>query len=68
LGIDDRWKVNQRKIYLENNKRELYLRVFVMILMVISILWIPIVRESQGARLFDYIAAVSSFLAPPVTA
>ncbi len=68
MGIDDRWKVNQRKICLENNKMELYLRVFVMILVGISILWIPIVRASQGARLFDYIAAVSSFLAPPVTA
>ncbi|CAF4197316.1 unnamed protein product, partial [Rotaria sordida] len=43
-------------------------RVFVMILVGISILWIPIIRASQGARLFDYIQAVSSFLAPPVTA
>ncbi|CAF4327238.1 unnamed protein product, partial [Rotaria sordida] len=39
-----------------------------MILVGISILWIPIVRAAQGARLFDYISAVSSFLAPPVTA
>ncbi|CAF1235103.1 unnamed protein product [Rotaria sp. Silwood1] len=43
-------------------------RVFVMILVGISILWIPIIRAAQGARLFDYIQAVSSFLAPPVAA
>lgn len=39
-----------------------------MILVGISILWIPIIRASQGARLFDYIQAVQSFLAPPVAA
>ncbi|CAF3936237.1 unnamed protein product [Rotaria magnacalcarata] len=43
-------------------------RVFVMILVGISILWIPIIRAAQGARLFDYIQAVQSFLAPPVAA
>jgi len=39
-----------------------------MILVAISILWIPIIRAAQGARLFDYIQAVQSFLAPPVAA
>ncbi|CAF4124089.1 unnamed protein product [Rotaria sp. Silwood2] len=43
-------------------------RVFVMILVIFSILWIPIIRAAQGSRLFDYIQAVSAFLAPPVTA
>ena len=43
-------------------------RVFVLILVGISILWIPIIRAAQGARLFDYIQAVQSFLAPPVAA
>ncbi len=36
--------------------------------MAISILWIPIIRAAQGSRLFDYIQAVQSFLAPPVAA
>jgi hypothetical protein len=40
----------------------------VMILVAISILWIPIIRATQGSRLFDYIQAVQSFLAPPVSA
>jgi hypothetical protein len=39
-----------------------------MILVAISILWIPIIRAAQGSRLFDYIQAVQSFLAPPVAA
>jgi len=39
-----------------------------MILVGISILWIPIIRAAQGSRLFDYIQAVQSFLAPPVAA
>ncbi|CAF5016267.1 unnamed protein product [Rotaria sp. Silwood1] len=43
-------------------------RVFVMILVGISILWISVIRTAQGARLFDYIQAISSFLAPPVAA
>ncbi|CAF3636975.1 unnamed protein product [Rotaria socialis] len=43
-------------------------RVFVMILVAVSILWIPIIRAAQGSRLFDYIQAVQSFLAPPVAA
>ncbi|CAF2733266.1 unnamed protein product [Rotaria sp. Silwood2] len=43
-------------------------RVFVMILVVVSIFWIPIIRAAQGSRLFDYIQAVQSFLAPPVAA
>ncbi|CAF0993875.1 unnamed protein product [Didymodactylos carnosus] len=43
-------------------------RVFVMLLVTVSILWIPIIKASQGSRLFDYIQAVQSFLAPPVAA
>ena len=43
-------------------------RVFVLALVAISILWIPIIRAAQGSRLFDYIQAVQSFLAPPVAA
>ncbi|CAF4137286.1 unnamed protein product, partial [Adineta steineri] len=43
-------------------------RVFTLILVVISILWIPIISIAQGGRLFDYIQAVQSFLAPPICA
>ncbi|CAM2718937.1 unnamed protein product [Rotaria socialis] len=43
-------------------------RVFTLILVGISILWIPIISIAQGGRLFDYIQSVQSFLAPPICA
>lgn len=43
-------------------------RVFVIVLVAISIAWIPIIEANQGSRLFDYIQAIQSFLAPPVCA
>ncbi|XP_074858375.1 sodium/glucose cotransporter 4 [Carettochelys insculpta] len=43
-------------------------RVFVLILIVISILWIPIIQTSNSGQLFDYIQSITSYLAPPITA
>ena len=56
------------KIFERNQSMKFHERVFVLILVGIFILWIPIIRAAQGARLFDYIQAVQSFLAPPVGA
>uniref|UniRef100_A0A8C4SDA8 Sodium/myo-inositol cotransporter 2 n=1 Tax=Erpetoichthys calabaricus TaxID=27687 RepID=A0A8C4SDA8_ERPCA len=41
-------------------------RVFVLGLVVISVLWIPLVKASQGGQLFIYIQSISSYLQPPV--
>lgn len=41
-------------------------RVFVLLLVVVSVLWIPVVQASQGGQLFVYIQAISSYLQPPV--
>ncbi|XP_020851287.1 sodium/myo-inositol cotransporter 2 [Phascolarctos cinereus] len=41
-------------------------RVFVLMLVVVSILWIPLVQASQGGQLFVYIQSISSYLQPPV--
>ncbi|XP_077172947.1 sodium/myo-inositol cotransporter 2 isoform X2 [Paroedura picta] len=41
-------------------------RVFVLVLVVVSILWIPLVQASQGGQLFIYIQTISSYLQPPV--
>ncbi|XP_023372485.1 sodium/myo-inositol cotransporter 2 isoform X2 [Otolemur garnettii] len=41
-------------------------RVFVFLLVLISILWIPVVQASQGGQLFIYIQSISSYLQPPV--
>uniref|UniRef100_A0A674IWN6 Sodium/glucose cotransporter 4-like n=1 Tax=Terrapene triunguis TaxID=2587831 RepID=A0A674IWN6_9SAUR len=43
-------------------------RVFVLILIAISILWIPIIQMSNSGQLFDYIQSITSYLAPPITA
>ena len=43
-------------------------RIFILIMVGISILWIPIIQASQGGRLFDYIQAVTSYLSPPICA
>ncbi|KAJ7332746.1 hypothetical protein JRQ81_014926 [Phrynocephalus forsythii] len=43
-------------------------RLFVLILVVISILWIPIIQTANSGQLFDYIQSITSYLAPPITA
>ncbi|XP_069837677.1 sodium/glucose cotransporter 4-like [Dendropsophus ebraccatus] len=43
-------------------------RVFVVVLVVISILWIPIIQAGNSGLLFDYMQSVTSYLSPPVTA
>ncbi|XP_077388957.1 sodium/myo-inositol cotransporter 2 [Festucalex cinctus] len=42
-------------------------RVFVLILVVASILWIPVIQASQGGQLFIYIQSISTYLQPPVS-
>uniref|UniRef100_A0A671YEC7 Sodium/myo-inositol cotransporter 2 n=1 Tax=Sparus aurata TaxID=8175 RepID=A0A671YEC7_SPAAU len=44
-----------------------YVRVFVLVLVVVSVLWIPIVQASQGGQLFIYIQSISTYLQPPVS-
>ncbi|XP_066983889.1 sodium/glucose cotransporter 4-like isoform X2 [Macrobrachium rosenbergii] len=43
-------------------------RVFVLVLVVISVIWIPVIQSLGNSQLFDYIQAISSFLAPPICA
>lgn len=43
-------------------------RLFVVVLVIISILWIPVINASQGSQLFVYIQSITSYLAPPVCA
>merc|ERR1712130_10725 len=41
-------------------------RLFMLVLIAISILWIPFVANSNSGQLFDYIQSVSNFLCPPI--
>ncbi|XP_064112961.1 sodium/mannose cotransporter SLC5A10-like [Macrobrachium nipponense] len=43
-------------------------RLFVLVLVVISVIWIPVIQSLGSSQLFDYIQAISSFLAPPICA
>ncbi|XP_023272288.1 sodium/glucose cotransporter 4 [Seriola lalandi dorsalis] len=43
-------------------------RVFILVLVCVSLLWIPVIQTANSGQLFDYIQSVTSFLAPPITA
>ncbi|CAH1787280.1 unnamed protein product [Owenia fusiformis] len=43
-------------------------RLTVVVLVGVSIAWIPVIQASQGSQLFVYIQQVSSFLQPPICA
>ncbi|XP_023210658.1 sodium/myo-inositol cotransporter-like isoform X1 [Centruroides sculpturatus] len=43
-------------------------RVFVIIMIGVSIVWIPVIQAMQGGQLFIYIQAISAYLAPPIAA
>ncbi|GBO38463.1 Sodium/glucose cotransporter 4, partial [Araneus ventricosus] len=59
-----------RRIRKQASETELLIvgRVFVLLLVIISVVWIPIVEAAQNSQLFHYIQSVTSFLAPPVCA
>lgn len=52
------------------SERELMVvgRVFILVLVCISLLWIPVIQTANSGQLFDYIQSVTSFLSPPITA
>ncbi|CAN0334671.1 unnamed protein product [Lampetra fluviatilis] len=58
------------KIRTSATERELMLagRVFILVLIGISIAWIPIIEGAQSGQLFDYIQSITSYLGPPIAA
>ncbi|KAK1885949.1 Sodium/glucose cotransporter 5 [Dissostichus eleginoides] len=62
----DIWK----KYRSRASERELLLvgRISTVILVVVSVVWIPILQSANGGQLYVYIQSVTSYLAPPVTA
>ncbi|XP_021360257.1 sodium/glucose cotransporter 4-like isoform X2 [Mizuhopecten yessoensis] len=57
-----------RKFRKEAGERELLIvgKVFVIILVGVSIAWIPLIEAAQQGQLFMYIQAVTGYLAPPI--
>ncbi|XP_023600788.1 solute carrier family 5 member 4 isoform X2 [Myotis lucifugus] len=58
------------KIRKQASERELLIagRLFIILLIIISILWVPLVQVSQNGQLFHYIESISSYLGPPIAA
>jgi hypothetical protein len=42
--------------------------VFIAVLVVVSIIWIPIIQKIQGGQLYIYIQSIGAYLAPPIAA
>ncbi|NXQ00612.1 SC5A9 protein, partial [Vidua macroura] len=66
LFVVDIWQRLRRQA----SEQELMIvgRIFTLILVVISILWIPIIQSANSGKLFDYIQSITSYLCPPITA
>lgn len=60
----DIWK----KIRKDASEKEMLLtgRLFIIVLVVVSVAWIPLIKSAQGAQLFIYINAVTGYIAPPL--
>lgn len=43
-------------------------RLFALLMVGIGILWIPIIKNMQGAQLYIYIQSVTAYIAPPIAA
>ena len=43
-------------------------RCFVVVLVIISVIWVPILEQSHNSQLFPYIQSVTSYLSPPLCA
>ncbi|XP_064103539.1 sodium/mannose cotransporter SLC5A10-like isoform X3 [Macrobrachium nipponense] len=43
-------------------------RIFIVMLVALSIVWIPIIERTQGGQLYIYIQSIAAYLAPPIAA
>lgn len=56
-----RQKASQRELLIVG-------RVFVVVMVVISIAWVPVIVEMQGGQTYLYIQEVAGYLTPPIAA
>ncbi|KAM6403727.1 sodium/glucose cotransporter 1 isoform 2-T2 [Rhynochetos jubatus] len=58
------------KIRSRPSEKELMMagRAFMLVLIGVSIAWVPVVQSAQNGQLFDYIQSVTSYLGPPIAA
>ena len=43
-------------------------RIFIIVLCVVSILWVPVLKDLEGGQMFYYLQAVHSYFTPPIAA
>lgn len=43
-------------------------RLVTVVLVIVSVVWIPILQNANSGQLYVYIQSITSYLAPPVTA
>ena len=43
-------------------------RLFVLIMIAISVMWVPIIESMEGGQLYIYIQSIAAYLAPPIAA
>ena len=59
-----------QQIYKKPSNRVLMIvgRLFALLMVGIGILWMPIIKNMQGAQLYIYIQSIAAYLAPPIAA
>ena len=58
----------QRALYSKWPSYQYFFRSFVVLLLAISIVWIPIIQQFHNAQLFVYVQVISAFFQPPIAA
>lgn len=56
--------------YLTSNKLifSVLFRLFILVMVGVSIAWVPVLKETQGGQVFIYIQEITNYLAPPFAA
>ncbi|CAK8698650.1 unnamed protein product [Clavelina lepadiformis] len=62
----DLWKRMRKSV--SNTELMIVGRVFIIVLVGISIAWVPIILQFQGGQLFFYIQEVTNYISPPIAA
>jgi hypothetical protein len=49
-------------------RQHFHFRLFILIMVGVSIAWVPVLKETQGGQVFIYIQEITNYLAPPFAA
>jgi uncharacterized sodium:solute symporter family permease YidK len=48
--------------------RVIFVRLFIVFLLVVSVAWVPVIESTQGGEMYSYIQSVAAYLSPPIAA